>query len=69
MHTFMTMMNMSAPLSHQSYNDTNLGLHNIYEKAAKESMLAGVNDLKEKGNVSTDEPLDTDIGIDESWQK
>ena len=30
-----------------------------------------MNDLKEKGNVSTDEPhaLDTDIGIDESWQK
>ena len=32
-------------------------------------MLAGVNDLKEKRNVSTDEPLDTDIGIDGSWQK
>ena len=69
MHTFTTMMNMPPPLSHQSYNDINLSLHNIYEKAAKESMLAGVNDLKEKGNVSTDEPLDTDIGIDGSWQK
>ena len=32
-------------------------------------MLAGVNDLKEKGNVSTDDPLDNDIGIDGSWQK
>ena len=32
-------------------------------------MLAGVNDLKEKGNISTDEPLGTDIGIDGSWQK
>ena len=69
MHTFMTMMNMPSPLSHQSYNDINLSFHNIYEKAAKENMLAGVNDLKEKGNVSTDEPVDTDIGIDESWQK
>ena len=32
-------------------------------------MLAAVDDLKEKGNVSTDEPLDTDIGIEGSWQK
>ena len=69
MHTFMTVMNMPPPLSHQSYNYINLSLYNIYEKAAKESMLAGLNDLKEKGNVSTDEPVDTDIGIDESWQK
>ena len=28
-----------------------------------------VYDLKEKGDVSTDEPLDTDIGVDGSWQK
>ena len=69
MHTFMTMMNMPPPLSHQSYNDINLSLHNIYEKAAKGSMLAAMNDLKEKGNVSTDEPLDNDIGTDGSWQK
>ena len=32
-------------------------------------MLAWVNDLKEKGNVSIDEPLDTDIGVEGSWQK
>ena len=51
MHTFMTVMNMPPPLSHQSYNYINLSLYNIYEKAAKESMLAGLNDLKEKGNV------------------
>ena len=38
MHTFTTMMNMPPPLSHQSYNDINLSLHNIYEKAAKESI-------------------------------
>ena len=32
-------------------------------------VVARVNDLKEKGNVSTDEPhaLDTDIGIYGSW--
>ena len=29
-------------------------------------MLAAVNDLKEKGNVGTYEPLDADIGIDGS---
>ena len=27
-------------------------------------MLAAVSDLKEKGNVSIDENVDTDIGID-----
>ena len=32
-------------------------------------MLAAVSDLKEKGNDSVDENLDTDIGIDGSWQK
>ena len=42
---------MPPLLSHQSYNDINLSLYNIYEKTAKESMLAGVNDLKKKGNV------------------
>ena len=31
--------------------------------------MAGVNDLKEKGNVSEPHALDTDIGIDGSWQK
>ena len=46
------MINMSPLLSHQSYNDINLRLYNIYEKAAKESMLGAVNDLKKKGNVS-----------------
>ena len=56
--TFTTMMNMPPPLSHQSYNDINLNLHNIYEKAAKESMLAAVNDLKKKRNISIDEDLD-----------
>ena len=61
MHTFTTMMNMPPPPSHQSYNDINLGLHSIYKKAAKERMLAAVDALKEKGNTSTDEPLDTDI--------
>ena len=69
MRTVTTMMNMPAPLSHQSYNDINLSLHEIYEKAAEESMLAAVDDLKQKGNVSADEPLDTDTGIDGSWQK
>ena len=63
--TFTVMMNMPPPLSTQSYNDINLSLHNIYEKAAKEGMLAAVNDLKEKGNISRDENLDTDIGIAE----
>ena len=61
MHTFMTVMNMPPPLSHQSCNDINLNLHNIYEKAAKESMLAEVNHLKEKGNVSK--------ASKECWQK
>ena len=56
--TFTTMMNMPPPLSHQSYNDINLNLHYIYEKAAKESMLAAVNDLKKKRNISIDENLD-----------
>ena len=32
-------------------------------------MLDAVNGLKEKGNESTDENLDTDIGIDGSQQK
>ena len=69
MCTLTTMMNMPPPLSHQSYNDINLSLHNIYEMVAKESMLAAVNDLKEKRNVSINGNLDTDIGIDGSWQK
>ena len=63
------MMNMPPPLSHQSYNDINLRFHNIYKKEAKESVLAEVNDLIEKGNVSIDENLDTDVGIDGDWQK
>ena len=46
MRTFTTMINMSPPLSHQSYNDTNLRLYNVYEKATKESMSVAVNDLK-----------------------
>ena len=41
----------------------------MYEKTSKESLLAAVNNLKKDGNVSTDENLDTDIGIDGSWQK
>ena len=41
----------------------------MYEKTAKESLLAAVNNLKKDGNVSIDENLDTDIGIDRSWQK
>ena len=41
----------------------------MYEKTAKESLLAAVNNLKKDGNVSIDENLDTDIGIDGSWQK
>ena len=41
----------------------------IYEKVAEEIMLAAVNYLKEKGNVITDENLDTDTGNDGSWQK
>ena len=71
MRTFTTIMNMPPPLSHQPYSDINLSLHNIYGKAAKEkvAMQAAVNDLKEKGNVSTDENLDIDIGIDGNWQK
>ena len=64
MHTFTTMMNMPPPLSYQSYNDINISLKNIDENAAKETMLAAVNDLR-----NTDENLETDIGIDESWQK
>ena len=35
----------------------------------KRQAKASVNNLKEKRNVSTNEPLDTDIGIDVSWQK
>ena len=45
MRTFTTMINMSPPLSHQSYNDINLRLY-VYEKATKESMSVAVNDLK-----------------------
>ena len=69
MRTFTKMMNMPPPLSHQTYNNINLSLHNIYEKAAKEIMLPAVNGLKEKENVSIDENLDIDIGIDGSRQK
>ena len=50
-------------------NDINVSLYNMYEKTSKESLLAAVNNLKKDGNVSTDENLDTDIGIDGSWQK
>ena len=67
--TFTTMMDMPLPLFHQSCNDLNSSLNNIYEKAAKESMWLAVNDLKETGNVSIDEKLDTDTAIDGSWQK
>ena len=59
-------MNTSPPLSHQSYNVINLNLYNIYEKAAKESISAAVNDLQNKENVSMDENLNTDIDIDGS---
>ena len=70
MRTFTTMMNMPPTLPHQSYNDINLNLHTQHLwKAVKENMLAAVSDLKEKGNDSVDENLDTDIGIDGSWQK
>ena len=51
MRTSTTMINMSPPLSNQSYNDINLRLYNVYEKAAKESMSVAVNDLKKKENV------------------
>ena len=69
MLTFTTMMDMSPPFFHQSCNDLNSSLNNIYEKAAKESMWLAVNDLKETGNVSIDEKLDNDTTIDGSWQK
>ena len=64
MCTFTTMMNIPPTLSHQSSSDINLSLYKIYEKTTKEGMLAAVNDLKEKGNVSLGENLDTDNGID-----
>ena len=35
MHPFMTMTNMPPPLSHQSYNDINLSLHNIMKRQPK----------------------------------
>ena len=50
-------------------NDVNVSLYNMYEKTAKESLLAAVNNLKKDTNVSIDENLDTDIDIDGSWQK
>ena len=50
-------MNMSPPLFLQSYSVIIKSLSNIYEKAAKESMLAAANDLQEKSNVSVDEKL------------
>ena len=49
MCTFTTMMNMSPPLCHQPDSDINLNLLNIFEKAAKESILVAVNDQKENG--------------------
>lgn len=49
-------------------NDVNVSLYNMYEKTAKESLLAAVNNLKKDTNVRIDENLETDIGIDGSWQ-
>ena len=57
MRIFTTIMNMSPPLFLQSYSVIIKSLSNIYEKAAKESMLAAANDLQEKSNVSMDENL------------
>ena len=58
-HTLTTMRNVPPAISHQSYNDINLSSHIVYEKAAKESMLAVVKGLKENWS----ENLDNDIGI------
>ena len=41
------MRNVPPAISHQLYNDINLSPHIVYEKAAKESILAVVKDLKE----------------------
>ena len=46
-HTLTAMRNVYPAISHQLYNDINLSPHIVYEKAAKESMLAVVKDLKE----------------------
>ena len=69
--TFCSLMNMTPPMTVNTYHETIANMHPVYMESAEHSMKAAADEIRKDalGDDHTEEVLvDIDISTDDSWQ-